>query len=281
MGIGVQSLIRRVPMIIGPLIGGWLITMFGWTGGLRWALVGCIALSFVTAAIQWFISEPPKGPAAAASVGNLFNVVKRFSPALRELLVSDILIRFCERIPYAFVVLWAIDHAGLSAQQFSWLVAIEMLTAMLCYIPVAHLADRYGRRPFILATFVFFTLFPIALCWATSITSLAVAFALRGLKEFGEPARKALIISQADPEMRGRIYGAYYLIRDFTVTLGSLIGAWLWSIGPRVNFIGAAAFGACGTLWFWSFIYRQPLNTVDDPTTSAKTLPSSAGARPQ
>jgi MFS family permease len=50
MGIGVQSLIRRVPMIIGPLIGGWLITMFGWTGGLRWALVGCIALSLVTAA---------------------------------------------------------------------------------------------------------------------------------------------------------------------------------------------------------------------------------------
>jgi len=32
-------------------------------------------------------------------------VVKSFSPALRELLVSDILIRFCERIPFAFVVL--------------------------------------------------------------------------------------------------------------------------------------------------------------------------------
>ena len=95
-------------------------------------------------------------------------VVKAFNPTLRELLVSDILIRFCERIPYAFVILWAMDHGGINAQQFSWLITIEMITAMLCYIPVAHLADKYGRRPFVLATFGFFTLFPITLIWATS-----------------------------------------------------------------------------------------------------------------
>ena len=41
-----------------------------------------------------------------------------------------------------------------------------MVTAMLCYIPVAHLADKYGRRPFVLITFVFFTLFPVTLLWA-------------------------------------------------------------------------------------------------------------------
>ena len=39
-------------------------------------------------------------------------VVRSFTPALRELLVSDILIRFCERIPYAFVILWAMNHAA-------------------------------------------------------------------------------------------------------------------------------------------------------------------------
>src|SRR5437667_1773393 len=117
-------------------------------------------------------------------------VVTSFTPALRELLVSDILIRFCERIPCAFVILWAMDHRGLDAQQFSYLVAIEMITAMLCYIPVAHLADKYGRRPFVLVTFMFFTLFPVTLLWAKNFFWLEVAFAVRGLKEFGEPARK-------------------------------------------------------------------------------------------
>jgi hypothetical protein len=73
---------------------------------------------------------------------NFLGVVKSFNPTLRELLLSDILIRFCERLPYAFVILWAMNHGGVNAREYSWLVAIEMITAMLCYIPVAHLADK-------------------------------------------------------------------------------------------------------------------------------------------
>src|SRR5207244_2933357 len=144
-----------------------------------------------------------------------------------------------------------------SAGQFGTLTAIEMITAMFCYIPVAHLADQHGQRPFVLATFVFFTLFPVSLLWADSFGWLALAFVVRGLKEFGEPARKALIIAQAPPAWRARTYGAYYLIRDCVVTTGSFLGAWLWSLGPHVNFIGAAVCGALGTLWFWWFVYRK------------------------
>jgi MFS family permease len=258
MGIGVQSMIRRVPMMLGPLIGGWLITRYGWEHGVRYALGGCVLMTLLTMAFQWFMVEPsPRAGAAPESV-SFFRVVRAFTPGLRELLVSDILIRFCERIPYAFVVLWAMDHGKVTAQQFGVLVSIEMLTAMLCYIPVAHLADRHGRRPFVLATFVFFTLFPVSLLVADNFGLLAVAFAVRGLKEFGEPARKALIISEAVPELQARMYGAYYLIRDCTVTTGSFVGAWLWWLGPQANFIGAAICGALGTIWFWRFVYVRP-----------------------
>jgi MFS family permease len=260
MGIGIQSMVRRVPMMLGPLIGGWLITRFGWTAGIRYALLGCIVLSLLTMAFQWLIFErEPARPKAAndASEQNFFGVVKTFSPSLRELLVSDILIRFCERIPYAFVILWAMNHAGLNARQFGILVSCEMITAMICYIPVAHLADKYGRRIFVLVTFIFFTLFPVSLIWANSFGTFALAFVIRGLKEFGEPARKALIIGEAVPELRARTYGAYYLIRDCVVTTGSFLGAWLWSIGPRANFVGAAICGGLGTLWFWWFIFRR------------------------
>src|SRR5213593_3001837 len=34
MGIGVQSMVRRVPMMLGPLFGGWLVERFGWTPGI-------------------------------------------------------------------------------------------------------------------------------------------------------------------------------------------------------------------------------------------------------
>jgi MFS family permease len=262
MGIGVQSLVRRVPMMVGPLVGGWLVTRYGWTRGVTWALAGCLGLTVMTAIVQWFMVEPsrPHSPAPAGRPRplSLAGVVKSFSPGLRELLISDILIRGCERIPYAYVVLWALDHRGLNAQQFGFLVAIEMATAMVCYIPVAHFADKYGRRPFVLITFVFFTLFPLVLWWADSFWWLAVAFAVRGLKEFGEPARKALIIAEARPELRARAYGAYYLIRDCVVTTGSFLGAWLWSLSPGANFAVAAGCGLAGACWFWRFVCRPP-----------------------
>ncbi len=265
MGIGVQSMVRRVPMMAGPLVGGGLLTRFGWVDGVRYALLLCLVFGALTSVFQWFmldarvpVAAVPRA-AAAAPAPSFTAIVRSFSPALRELLISDILIRFCERIPYAFVILWAMDHGGVTAQQFGWLVAFEMMTAMICYIPVAHLADRYGRRPFVLATFGFFTLFPVALLWANSFGWLAVAFVVRGLKEFGEPARKALIIGEAVPELRARTYGAYYLIRDTTVTSGSFLGAGLWSLGPQWNFLGATICGALGTAWFWWFIYRRPV----------------------
>ena len=92
---------------------------------------------------------------------------------------------------------------------------------------------------------------------AHSFPLLVVAFAVRGLKEFGDSPRKALIVSYAPAEMRGRTIGAYYLIRDTFVSAGALLGAWLWKFGPNVNFWGAAALGAAGTVIYWVTMHRR------------------------
>ena len=80
-------------------------------------------------------------------------MVKGFDRPLWRLLFSDILVRFCERIPYAWVVIYAMDNVGVSATKVGVLTAIEMIVASACYIPVAYLAERYGREPFVIATF--------------------------------------------------------------------------------------------------------------------------------
>src|SRR5205823_14618745 len=58
MGIGVQSMVRRVPMMLGPLAGGWLITRFGWTRGIEYAHLSCLLLTLLTMGFQWFMIEP-------------------------------------------------------------------------------------------------------------------------------------------------------------------------------------------------------------------------------
>src|SRR5712692_1120459 len=245
MGIGMQSLIKRVPIVIGPLIGGVLIDRYGVVGGMRAGLVISIAMGLIALLVVRRIQED------AIQVENapagFFQVVRSFDAPLRRLLFSDILVRFCERIPYAWVVIYAMDDVGVSATKVGVLTATEMIVASACYIPVAYLAERHGREPFVIATFFFFTVFPLTLLMAHSFALLLVAFAVRGLKEFGDSPRKALIVGYARPEARGRTVGAYYLIRDTCVSAGSLLGAWLWQFGPRVNFWTAAALGAAGT----------------------------------
>src|SRR5438876_7840068 len=86
MGVGVQSMVRRVPMMVGPLIGGWLITRFGWEQGVRFALLGCIFLSAATAVFQLFMAEPRVDTATNLKNPSIsfFGVVKSFNPTLRE-----------------------------------------------------------------------------------------------------------------------------------------------------------------------------------------------------
>ena len=249
MGIGVQSTLKRIPIILGPVAGGLLIDRFGIINGTRFGVMAAIALTCVTVAIQWHIQDAP-GKRSPAGRISFWRSARSFSPALRRLLLSDILVRFCERIPYAWVILYAMDDLGLTATQFGILTGIEMISAITCLIPVAYLSDRYGREPFIIATFIFFTLFPVSLLAAHSFRGLCVAFIIRGLKEFGETARKSLIIQLSPEPRRGQTIGTYYLIRDCLATGAAFLGAALWSVSPKTNFIGAAAIGAAGTLLY-------------------------------
>ena len=71
-----------------------------------------------------------------------------------------------------------------------------------------------------------------------------------GLREIGEPARKALIVDLAQPVLRARTVGLYYLIRSVAITPAAFIGGLLWERQPSLPFVFAMAVGLFGTLLF-------------------------------
>ncbi|MBI4178397.1 MFS transporter [bacterium] len=253
MGVSMHSMVQRIPMALGPLIGGVLIDRWGEVDGIRAAFGAAILMALVSMLIQQKLitedsrAKEPAPPSIFTAFAHL-----RFSPGLKNLLVADILVRFCEQIPYAFVVVWCMKlvSSPVTASQFGLLSAVEMATAMLIYVPVAYFADRGAKKPFVAATFLFFSLFPVALLFCQSFEWLVAAFVLRGLKEFGEPARKAMILDLAPDHAKASTFGLYYLIRDSIVSAGVLAGALLWQMDPKINLLVATGFGLLATAWF-------------------------------
>jgi len=292
MGVSLHSLVRRIPMALGPVIGGALIGAFGETKGVRIAFIVAFVLAGVSLILQQVMITDDKRTFAGKGSARSFGLTLLNAP-LRNLLVSDILVRFCEQIPYAFVVIWCVSINKITPLQFGLLTTIEMITAMLVYIPVAYLADKSTKKPFVVTTYVFFTMFPLVLLFARSFWIMALAFVVRGLKEFGEPTRKALIMDLAPDGRKAATFGVYYLIRDIIVSIAAFGGALLWdastakliidTIGigqallpfldaipsPATNFLVAFGFGLAGTLYF--VLFGQDLGRAPNPITQAQS----------
>ena len=251
MGVSMHSMVRRIPMALGPVAGGLLIAWKGSVDGVRLAFFAALLLALLALVLQQIYVEDRQSKGKAES--NPLKLLSFMSLPFRKLLVADILVRFSEQIPYAFMAIWVININGISPIMFGVFTTLEMVTAMLVYIPVAYLADRGSKKPFVAITFAFFTLFPLVLMLSREPWMFALAFIIRGLKEFGEPTRKALIMDLAPEGQKAAMFGLYYLLRDVVVSAAAFSAGFLWNISPQTNFLTAFAFGVIGTLFFVIF----------------------------
>ncbi len=246
MGFTLQSILKRVPIVIAPVLGGALIASRGVLSGVHIGLVVTLVLAAVTALLVLRINIPVK----RAEAINIRGVWQSFHSALKRLLISDVIIRMCEGMTGVFAILYVTNVQHFSVARYGTLIAIQKTTSILVYIPAGKIADRVGRKPFVIATFLSFALFPLAVVTASSFALLVVAFIIGGLREIGEPARKAMIVDFARDDLRARSVGLYYLIRGLSITPAAAIGGLLWQIAPQTPFVIAGAIGIIGTIVF-------------------------------
>lgn len=247
MGFSVQSILRRIPIVVAPFLGGLLIANLGIQGGVRIGLAVTAALALASLAVVSRVQLELPRMTGAVTMGGVW---RSLPESLRGLLLADILVRTCEALVDVYLVIYALDIVGIGAPEYGTLISVQMTTAILCYLPAARLADRIGRGPLVIATFLAFAVFPVAVVMARSFTGLVLAFVVGGLRELGEPARKALIVDLARPELRARSIGLYYLVRSLSIAPAALVGGVLWRIQPKLPFLLAGVFGLVGTLAF-------------------------------
>ncbi|HXG37268.1 MAG TPA: MFS transporter [Bacteroidota bacterium] len=252
IAFSVQSILVRLPRVLGAPVGGVLIASLGILAGLRVAFGVSVLLTLLVLIAQrrrFRQNAPHTTPYRPASMKEIY---RQMPVEQKRLLLAECFVRVGEGISLTFIVLYVIDILGFNPATYGLLYALQQGIAIAMYLPSGKLADLTGRRPLIALTFLFFALFPFAVQQATSLPLLVGAFVIGGLKEFGEPARKALIVDLSDPQQRGRAVGVYYTIRNLLMVPAGILGGFLWQISPSLTLQASAAVGLVGLVLFLS-----------------------------
>ena len=269
MAFALQSVQKRLPRIVGPAVAGLVLAAaarhygsadVGYIVGMRW-LVGVsflLGVSSLAMQVLWMPHYPISSPGPPAIA-----IVRAFHPTLRRLLLAEVFTRWCDWLIREFIVLYLLEVRGVDAASVGLLFALQNLVALLTYLPVGRMTAVVGLQPFIGLTFIFFALFPLSLALAPDGYGLIVAFVVWGLREIGEPARKALIVSLLPAPIRAQGVGLYWGIRGIAICWASLIGAlvWFW-LGPQALLYLAFAFGCAGAAVF--YLYAREVGTGVD-----------------
>jgi MFS family permease len=250
VAFSIQSILVRVPRVIGAPLGGALIAALGIVLGIKVALVVTIVLAVGVLALQHFAYQEDRSRQSQAPPISARAVLSAMPVPLVRLLVADCLVRIGEGLATSFIVLFVLEARHVPPATYGLLYAVQQSVAIASYLPGGKFADLTGRRPIVVLTFIFFALFPLAVRLASTDAMLLGAFVIGGLKEIGEPARKSLIVDLAPDGHRARTVGLYYAIRNFLVVPAGLIGGLLWQRAPHLPLEAAFAVSALGTIVF-------------------------------
>jgi MFS family permease len=265
MAFSLQSIQKRLSNLLAQGISMLLVFHLGALVGVRTA----IALSLGLVALSLLIQYRYMRTAVVDQVLVLHKpwaLLRQFDPQLRRLLVSDIFARWCEGMPREFIILYCVaslvDLRGwphdAAVAFYPVLLIVMNVTSLVLYLPIGHLASKAGaaKKPFIGLTFVFFALYPLTLVvlgpWL-GVWGLILAFVVGGMREIGEPARKAMITELAPPALRTQAIGVYWAARSVGVMLAPLVGGLIWYCfdSPEAMLWCAAGLGAVGAGLFY------------------------------
>jgi MFS family permease len=270
MAFSLQSIQKRVSSLLAYFVSGQLVLWLGEVDGVRAALALSVGLVLVSLLVQYRYMRTAVADTELA-LHHPLALLRRFDPQLKRLLVSDMLARWCEGMPRELIILYCLPllapllrtseaetAAELSARAAAFYVGVLLvvmnLTSLLFYLPIGHWASRAGtaKKPFIGLTFVFFALYPLALVTLGGISGFVVAFVIAGLREFGEPARKAMITELVPVDSRTQAIGIYWSVRSVGVMPAPFVGGlvWYW-LGPTPMFWCAGTLGLLGAVLFY------------------------------
>ncbi|MFH0939922.1 MAG: MFS transporter [Planctomycetota bacterium] len=259
IAFAMQSIQKRLPKVIGPLLGVAVFVTQGYWLNLTMAL----AVLIISIVVQMSLLRKMK-PKDEPSATPIRQVLRDMPTDLRMLLSAEIILRWGDWFVRDFAAVYVVGVLLQSPRDYGFLAALTAFIALITYIPIAKLVDRApSPKPYIGLTFFLFAAFPFCLVLLPKIMpvmlALVIAFVVNGLRELGEPARKAMIASGFPKEVRARAVGLYWGLRSFAFFPAPIVAYVFWKhFGPDWTFLAGGALGMLGVAWFWISVRCAP-----------------------
>lgn len=245
-GIASLQVISSFPIVFAPLIGGWLIKIYGLIDGFRLACIYTAAATLVSALVILFflketISDKVGQKPKILSNDTLKDFAKHLmqSPSsLKALLISYALIVFANGLVGQYYILYATKVIGLTELDWGIIISLQFLLATILKIPGGWISDKFGKRKVMIISVL--ACAPCTIIFALSQSFLQAAIAALLLIVTGiyyAPAHEALQADLTPKAVRGRITAIWDIGNAVSVALGAPIGGFLYqTVNPATPF---------------------------------------------
>lgn len=286
MAFSLQSLFRRLSRVVAYAITSLLILGTGQKLGMRTAFALSFAVVLASLLVQYRFMKTASNDRGTV-IHRPWQMLKGFHPQLKRLLAADILARLAEGMPRELIILFTVGvfgkflGAGAAVAMYGTMLIVSQITSAVTYLPMGAVASKpgFGKRPYIGLTFFFFASFPAMLAamgllsrpglvpWPVAAILMGVAFVFMGMREIGEPARKAMIVDLIPPEYKTQAIGIYWSARSVAVMLAPTVGGLVWIAanmlggcriddptgpGPVAMLLASSACGAAGVVYYYA-----------------------------
>jgi MFS family permease len=244
---GLMNMAWPIAGIISPLLSGFLVETTGWK--FVFLFGAAVNTLSIIPGLKLENKHSETYVKSSASVRDLFK--PDVFPALfsffgYHLLMTTALGGFNLIIP-----LFLAARYGLTPYQIGWFFTAQSVLNLLTQIPSGQLADRYGRKRFIIVSIL---LIPVLYASWNFIDDWRILLVLNsllfGLWSMTWPGTLALIADSVPQEMIGAAFGVRMTGVRLGFTIGPIIGSYFYTnYSPTSPFLAAAAISVAGVLF--------------------------------
>jgi MFS family permease len=273
-GFGIMRVVANIGWVLGPVIGGLLVTRSYVPLFISDAIASTITAGIVLLAIRETMPAPAEGEEAQTMAQTFAGYWTAVRDTTYMLFIGACIVMSMVYLQlYTTLGVYLRDTHGFAEQAYGYLMSMNAATVVALQVSIARRTER--RPPMTMMAFGTF-LYAVGFAMYGFFSSYALFAAAMLVITVGEmvvmPTAQALVAKLAPEDMRGRymaVFGLTWLIPQATAPL--LAGLVMDNADPRWVWFGSGLLGLVGAMAFL-LLRRRAERSIEETTAAAEAV---------